>query len=148
MACGDDSHGGLCGRKYDIRIIYGVMSHDKIKLPKFDQVPRVPVNSASRTLRTGQAQLSQPPWYPGDRRGSVLSGPQVRFILVSLRPLRPPGTLWTGGTHSSQSPGCPGDWWDSVISAPQLHSGPGDPKWTDAGESLTESRGRLVVPVL
>ena len=121
------------------------MSRDKVKLAKFDRVPRVPVISASRTLGTGQAQLSQPPRYPGDRRGSVLPGPQVRFILASRCPLRPPGTLGTGGTHSYQSPVYPGDWRDSVISAPQLHSGPGHPERTDAGESLTDPRGRLVV---
>ena len=88
------------------------MSHDKVILAKFDQVPRVPVISASCTLGTGQAQLSQPPRYPGDRRGSVLSSPQVIFILASLRLSRPTGTLGTGGTQSFQPPRYLRDWRD------------------------------------
>ena len=101
------------------------MSRDKVKLAKFDRVPRVPVISASRTLGTGQAERSQPPKYPGNRRGSVFSGPQVRFILARRCPLRAPGALGTGGTQSFQPPSYLRDWRDFVLSAPEGPSGRG-----------------------
>ena len=44
------------------------------------------------TLGTGGTQSFQPPRYPGDWRGSVLSGPQVPLGLAGLSLFWPPGT--------------------------------------------------------
>ena len=78
---------------------------------------------ASRHPTTGETQSFQVPRYPGDRRDSVLSGPQVLLGLAGLSPFRSPGTLGTGGTQSFQGPRYPADWRGSVISTPRYPGG-------------------------
>ena len=129
--------------------------------PKVVRVPVlwVPFILASRTLGTGGTQSFQapryrgdwrdssflPPRYPGDWRDSVLSASQVPWGLAGLSPFRPPGTLGTGGTESFQAPRYPEDSRNSVLSAPQVPCGLCPPTRTGACESLSESRGLVLV---
>ena len=150
-----------CGFRYVIQFILFFQIFFWF-LPKIVKVPvvRVPVISASRTLRTGEAPSFQAPWYPGDWWDSVLSDPQVPWELAGLlnhfspqvprgltgpSPFRPAGTLRTGGTQSSQLLGFPGDSRGSVLSTPQVPWGVGSPIGLLLDSHLTESRGLVRV---